>query len=122
VIVEELVESEDEIEVPRKSSKKFKRTRILDDSESEEEESEHRSIHTRVEEIEHATVEEIEHARVEAIAKIEDETDENGSSFKNSQKLADDVITEFEAWLRSADGGQLDEKTSHQHGSKFPSF
>ena len=110
VIVEELVESEDEIEVPRKSSKKYKRIRILDDSESEEKESEHRSIHTRVEEI--------EHVRVEAIEKIEDETDENGSSFENPQKLADDVITEFEAWLRSADGGQLDEKTSHQHGKQ----
>ncbi|CAH3188945.1 unnamed protein product, partial [Porites evermanni] len=73
-------------------------------------ESEHRSIHTRVEEI--------EHVRVEAIEKIEDETDENGSSFENPQKLADDVITEFEAWLRSADGGQLDEKTSHQHGKQ----
>ncbi|CAH3179409.1 unnamed protein product, partial [Porites lobata] len=63
-------------------------------------------------------IEEIEHVRVEAIEKIEDETDENGSSFENPQKLADDVITEFEAWLRSADGGQLDEKTSHQHGKQ----
>ncbi|CAH3189238.1 unnamed protein product [Porites lobata] len=83
----------------RESPVIYKRIRILDDSESEEKESEHRSIHTRVEEI--------EHVRVEAIEKIEDETDENGSSFENPQKLADDVITEFEAWLRSADGGQL---------------
>ena len=32
--------------------------------------------------------------------------------------MADDVITEFEAWLRSADGGKLDEKTSQQHGKQ----
>ncbi|CAH3177590.1 unnamed protein product [Porites lobata] len=72
----------------RESPVIYKRIRILDDSESEEKESEHRSIHTRVEEI--------EHIRVEAIEKIEDETDENGSSFENPQKLADDVMERFE--------------------------
>ena len=131
VVVEELVDSEDEKKVRGRSSKKYRRIMILDDSESEdernvsgrsskeyrhieilddseraEEESEHRRIRTRVEEIEGN----------------EDEKGENGSSFGSSfetpQKLADDVITEFEAWLRSADGGKLDEKTSQQHGKQ----
>ena len=127
VVVEELVDSEDENKVRGRSSKKYRRIMILDDSESEdernvrgrsskeyrrieilddseraEEESEHRRIRTRVEEIEDN----------------EDEKGENGSSFETPQKLADDVITEFEAWLRSADGGKLDEKTSQQHGKQ----
>ena len=89
--VEALEDSEDEVEVRRRSS--HRRVKILDDSESESETSEHRSIHTRV-------------------VEIEDSEDENGSSFESPKKLSEDVITEFEAWLRSADGGKLDEKTS----------
>ena len=46
---------------------------------------------------------------------IEDSANENGSSFETPHELAEDVITEFETWLRSADGGELDEKTSQQH-------
>ena len=95
-------ESEDERKVRGKSSKKYRRIKILDDSGSEEEENKHRSIRTRVEKIEDD----------------EDEKDENESSFETPQKLADDVISEFEAWLRSADGGKLDEKTSQQHGKQ----
>ena len=95
-------ESEDERKVLGKSSKKYRRIKILDDSRSKEEENEHRSIQTRVEKIEDD----------------EDEKDENESSFVTPQKLVDDVITEFEAWLRSADGGKLDEKTSQQHGKQ----
>lgn len=95
-------EREDEIKVRGRSLKKYRRIEIHDDSESEEEESEHRSIQTRVEEIEDN----------------EDEKGENGSSFETPQKLADDVITEFEAWLRLADRGNLDEKTSQLHGKQ----
>ena len=75
-------DSEDEIEVHRRSS--HRSIKILDDSESEG--SELRSIRIR---------------RVE----IEVSEDENASSFKTPHKLAEDVITEFKAWLRSANGG-----------------
>lgn len=103
MVVEELADSrEDKKKVRGRSLKRFRRIEILDDTESEEEESEHRSIQTRVEEIEDN----------------EDKKGENGSSFETPQKLADDVITEFEAWLRSADRGNLDEKTSQQHGKQ----
>lgn len=99
VSVEALEDSEDEIGVRRRRSNR--RIKILDDSESqsESEESEHRSIDTRVME-------------------IEDSEDENETSFGTPHKLVDDVITEFKAWLRSADGGNLDEKTSQQHGKQ----
>ena len=99
VSVEALEDSEDEIGVRRRSSNR--RIKILDDSESqsESEESEHRSIDTRVME-------------------IEDSEDENETSFGTPHKLVDDAITEFKAWLRSADGGNLDEKTSQQHGKQ----
>ena len=60
---------------------------------------EHRSFHTRV-------------------VEIEDSEDENGSSFETPNKLSEDVIFEFKAWLRSADGGKLDEKTNQQHGKQ----
>ena len=86
-------DSEDEIEVRRRSS--HRPIKILDDNESE-----HRSIYTRVME-------------------IEDSEDENGTSFETPHKLAEDVIAEFEAWFRSANGGKLDEKTSQQHGKQF---
>ena len=49
---------------------------------------------------------------------IEDSEDENGSSFETPNKLSEDVISEFKAWLRSADGGKLDEKTNQQHGKQ----
>ena len=99
VSVEALEDSEDEIGVRRVRRSSYRRIKILDDSESESEENEHRSIPTRVME-------------------IEDSEDENGSSFETPHKLVDDVITEFQAWLRSADGGNLDEKTSQQHGKQ----
>ena len=60
---------------------------------------EHRSFHTRV-------------------VEIEDSEDENGSSFETPNKLSEDVISEFKAWLRSADGGKLDEKTNQHHGKQ----
>ena len=49
---------------------------------------------------------------------IEDSEDENGSSFETPNKLSEDVISKFKAWLRSADGGELDEKTNQQHGKQ----
>ena len=49
---------------------------------------------------------------------IEDSEDENGSSFKTPNKLSEDVISKFKAWLRPADGGKLDEKTNQQHGKQ----
>lgn len=81
-------DSEDEIEVHRRSS--HRSIKILDDSESEG--SELRSIRIRG-------------------VEIEVSEDENASSFKTPHKLAEDVITEFKACLPPTEG-KLDEKTS----------
>ena len=49
----------------------------------------------------------------------EDKQDDDVSSVQSSDTTAPTVIVKFESWLKSADGGNLDDKTSKQHRAQI---
>lgn len=49
----------------------------------------------------------------------QDESDIEASQIETSDIDAPEFTVQFKAWLKSADGGKLDEKTSEQHGKQI---